>query len=98
MSLPHVKVSPPHSMPMTGRCNLYKKVWRETLKLSAWYLKALEAMPIDRTSPPECNLPFDFATRYLVGSKERLACSATLKHYIKIGSVQELPPETSDGL
>ena len=46
----------------------------------------------------ECNLPFDFATRYLVGSKERLACSATLKHYLKIGSVEELPPETSDGL
>ena len=82
----------------TGRCNLYKKVWRETLQLSAWHLKALETMPIDWTSPPKCNLPFDSAARYLVGSKERLACSATLEHYIKIGSVQELPPETSDGL
>ena len=25
--------------------------WLETLKLSAWYLKALQAMPIDWTSP-----------------------------------------------
>ena len=55
-------------------------------------------MPIDLTSPPECNLPFDSATRYSVGSKERLACSTTLEHYLKIGSVEELPPETSDGL
>jgi hypothetical protein len=55
-------------------------------------------MPIKWISPPETNLPFDFATRYPVGSKERLACSATLEHYIKIGSVQELPPETSDDL
>ena len=55
-------------------------------------------MPINWTSPPECNLPFDSATRYPVGSTERLACSATLEHYIKIGSVQELPLETSDGL
>ena len=80
-------VPPPHSMPVTGRCNLYKEVWRETLDLSAWHLKALEAMLIDWTFPPKCNLPFDFATRYLVGGKERLACSATLEHYIKIGSV-----------
>ena len=55
-------------------------------------------MPIDWTSPPECNLPFDSTTRYQVGSKERLACSATLEHYIKIGSVKELLAETSDGL
>ena len=27
-----------------------------------------------------------------------MACLATLEHYIKIGSVEELPPETSDGL
>ena len=57
-------------MPVTGQCNLYKKVWRKTFKLSAWHLKALEAMPIEWTSPPECNLPFDSATTYLVGSKE----------------------------
>ena len=57
--------------------------------LEAWHLKAL---------PPECNLPFDFATRYPLGTKEQLACSATLEHYLKIGSVDELPPETSDGL
>jgi len=85
-------------MPVTGRCNLFKKVWRDTLKLSPWHIKALEAMPIDWISPPETNRPFDSAIRYPVGSKERLACSATLEHYLKIGSVQELPPETSDGL
>ena len=55
-------------------------------------------MPIDWISPPETNLPFDSATRYLASSTERLACSGTLEHYLKIGSVQELPPETSDGL
>ena len=55
-------------------------------------------MPIDWTSPPEYNLPFDPASRYPVLSKERLVCSATLEHYIKIGSVKELPPETTDGL
>ena len=55
-------------------------------------------MPIDWTSPFECNLPFDFATMNLVGSKEQLACSATLEHYIEIGSVQKLAQETSDGL
>ena len=31
-------------------------------------------------------------------SEERLACSATLGHYIKISSVKEPPPETTDGL
>ena len=85
-------------MAVIGRCNLFRKVWRDTLKQSPWHLKALEAMPIDWISPPETNLPFDSATRYPVGSKERLACSATLEHYLKIGSVQELPPGTSDGL
>ena len=44
------------------------------------------------------NLPFDFASTYRVDNKERLACSATLKHYIKIGLVKELPSETFDGL
>ena len=33
MCLPRVVVPPPHSMPVTGRCNLFKKVWRDTLKL-----------------------------------------------------------------
>ena len=51
-------------------------------------------MLIEWISPQETNLPFDSA----IGSKERLACSATLKHYIKIRSVKELPPETSNGL
>ena len=85
-------------MLVTGHCNLYKKIWHETVKLFAWHLKVLEAMPIDWTSSPKCNLPFDFATRYPTGSKERLACSATLEHHIKIGSVQELPLETFNGL
>ena len=98
MCLPRVVVPPPHSTPVTGRCHLTNQVWREKLKLSAWHVKALQAMPIDWISPPETNLLFDSATRYPVGSKERLACSATLEHYIKIGSVEELPPETSDGL
>ena len=77
MCLPRVVVPPPHSMPVTGWCNLFKKVWRDTLKLSPWHIKALEAMPIDWISPPETNRPFDSAIRYPVGSKERLACSAT---------------------
>ena len=84
-------------MPVTGRCNLFKKVWQDTLKLSPWHIKALEAMPIDSIAPPETNRPFASAITYPVGSKKRLACSATLEHYLKIGSVQELPPETSDG-
>ena len=46
----------------------------------------------------ETNLLFDSATRYLVGSKKQLACLATLEHYIKIGSLRELPHETSEGL
>ena len=62
------------------------------------HTKALQAMSSEWISPPKTNLPFHFATRYPVGSKERLACSTTLEHYIKIGSVQELPVETSDGL
>ena len=48
--------------------------------------------------PPHSNVPFDSATRYLVGSKERPVCSATLEHYLEIGSVQELPLETSNSL
>jgi hypothetical protein len=88
----------PHSTPATGQCNRHKAVWRKNLKLSPWHLKALEAMPLDWISLPECNLPFDSASRYPVLSKERLACSATLEHYIKIGSFKELPPETTDGL
>ena len=98
MCLPRVVVPPPHSTPVTGRCHLHKQVWREKLKLSAWHIKALQAMPIEWISLPENNSPFDSATRYPVDSKERLACSKTLEHYIKIGSVEELPPETSDGL
>ena len=98
MCLPRVVVPPPHSTPATGRCHLFKQVWREKLKLSAWHIKALQAMPIEWISLPENNSLFDSATRYPVDSKERLACSKTLEHYIKIGSVEELPPETSDGL
>ena len=80
MYLPRMVVPPPHSMAVTGRCNLYKKVWRETLKLFAWHLTALQAMPIDWTSPPKCNLPLDW---YPVGSKEELACFEALEHYPK---------------
>ena len=98
MCLPRVVVPPPHSAPVTGRCHLLKQVWREKLKLSAWHIKALQAMPIEWISLPKTNLPFNSATRYPVGSKEQLACSATLEHYIKIGSVEQLPPETSNGL
>ena len=98
MCLPRVVVPPPHSTPVTGRCNLFKKVWADTLQLSPWHLKALEAMPIDWTSSPECNRPFDSSSRYPADSKERLACTKTLEHYLKIGSVQELSPEVSDGL
>ena len=54
-------------------------------------------MPIEWISPPETNLLFDSAARYPVGSKERMACLATPEHYIKIGSVKELPLEISDG-
>ena len=98
MCLPRVVVPPPHSTPVTGRCHLFKKVWADTLQLSPWHLKALEAMPIDWTSSPECNRPFDSSSRYPADSKERLACTKTLEHYLKIGSVQELSPEVSDGL
>ena len=87
MCLPRVVMPPPHSMPVIGRCNLFKKVWHDTLELTAWHLRALEAMPIDWISPSETNLPFDSATMYQVGSKEHLACSATLEHYLRIGSV-----------
>ena len=97
MCLPQVVAPPPHLSLVTSRCHPLKQVWREKLKLSTWHVKALQAMPIEWISPLEANLPFDSAARYPVGSKERLACSATLEHYIKIGSIEELPPETSDG-
>ena len=100
--MPHVPPSgggAPTSLDAShGPVQPFKKVWRDTLKLSPWHLKALEVMPIDWISPLETNLPFDSATRYPVGSEERLACSATLEHYLKIGSVQELPLETSGSL
>ena len=96
MSPPRVVVPPPHSTLVTGRCHLHKQVWWEKLKLSAWHIKAMQAMPIEWIYPPETNLPFDSAARNPAGSKERVACSATLEQYIKIGSVPELPPETSD--
>ena len=85
-------------MPVTGRSNLFKKVWRDALKFSPWHLEALKAMPIDWISPPKTNLPFDSATRYLVSSKERVAYFTTFEHYLKISSDHEFPPETSDGL
>ena len=42
-------------------------------------------MPIEWISFPEYNLPFDSIGGYPVLHKERLACLATLEHYIKIG-------------
>ena len=98
MYLPWVVVPPPYSQPVTGRCNLFRKVWVDTLELSPWHLKALEAMPIDSTSSPKWNRPFDSSIKYPAGSKERLACTKALHHYLKIGLVRELLPETSNGL
>ena len=46
---------------------------------------------------PETNLPFNYATRCLVDSKEGQGLLGTLEHCIKIGSVGELPLETFDG-
>ena len=46
----------------------------------------------------EINLRLDGVARYLDNSNEQLACSATLRHYPKIGSIKKLPPETSNGL
>ena len=60
---PRVVVPPPHLMPVTGRCNLCKKVWRETLQLSAQHLKALQVMPIEWISPVETNFPFACVAR-----------------------------------
>ena len=40
MCLSRVEVPSRHSMSVTGWSNLYKKVWREKLKLSAWHLRA----------------------------------------------------------
>ena len=36
--------------------------------------------------------------QYKPGSKEQLACSKTLQHYLDIQSVRVLSPDTSDGL
>ena len=47
---------------------------------------------------PETNLPFDRATRCLVGSKEQLACSATREHYPRSAlsrSYHHRPPTAS---
>ena len=63
MCLPRVVVPSPHSTPVTGRCNLHKKVWQGNFELSAWHIKARQAMPIEWISPLETNLPFDSATR-----------------------------------
>ena len=91
-------VPPPHSTLAAGWCNCHKAVWRENLKSSPWHLKVLEAIPIESISLRKCILPFDSASSYPVHSKERLACSATLKHYFEISSVKELPLEVTDGL
>ena len=53
---------------------------------------------IEWISTLETNLSFDSAPRYPIDNKERLACSATLEHYIKTGSIKEQPRKTSDRL
>ena len=40
----------------------------------------------------------DRSLRFPPGSKERLACTKTLQHYLTIGSVRPLPSDTQDGL
>ena len=69
----------------------------KTLRLSPWHLQALDGVPIDWDQPVPDNKPFDSALRFKPRSKERVACSKTLQHYLDIGSVRILPPDTTDG-
>ena len=72
----------------SGRIPHFKDRWIKTLCLSPWHLKALEGVPIDWEQP----LPNNKS-----GSKERVAGSKTLQHYLDIGSVRILPSDTTDG-
>ena len=58
-------VSPPHS-----RC---RRSSERNLKLSPWYLKALEAFRSNRSPPPETNLPFD-STNQVSSQEQRATC------------------------
>ena len=88
----------PHTLPVGGRLPHFKDQWNKTLRLSPWHLQALEGVPIDWEQAPPENTPFDSALRFPPGSKERLACTKTLQHYLTIGSVRPLPSDTRDGL
>ena len=91
----------PHSTPVGGRLAQFLPVWQKHLKLSRWHRRALtEGVPIEWIPGIDLgtNSPFDSALRYPVGSKERLACSKTLQHYIDIGAVEVLPSDTEGGL
>ena len=88
----------PHTLPVGGRLPHFKDRWNKTLRLSPWHLQALEGVPIDWEQAPPDNKPFDSALRFLPGSKELVACTKTLQHYLAIGSVRPLPADTTDGL
>ena len=89
---------PPHTLPVGGRLPHFKDRWNKTLLLSPWHLQALEGVPIDWERAPPENKPFDSALCFPPGSKERVACTKTLQHYLAIGSVRPLPADTTDGL
>ena len=88
----------PHTLPVGSRLLHFKDWWNKTLRLSPWHLQALEGVPIDWERAPPENKSFDSALRYPPGSKERVACTKTLQHYIAIGSARPLPSDTQDGL
>ena len=96
-----VVVPAPHSSQVGGRLQHFASVWKQNLQLSRWHIKALEeGVPIEwcQDFKPGTNKPFDSALRYRVGSKERQSCSQTLQHYLDIGAVEILPPDTQGGL
>ena len=88
----------PHTLPVGGRLPHFKDQWNKTLRLSSWHLQALEGVPIDWEQAPPKNTPFDSALRFPPGSKERVACTKTLQHYLAIGSVRPLPADTTDAV
>ena len=104
MSLPRVILPTPHPQQVRGRLKSFALVWKKHLALSKWHIRALEeGVPIDWLPDQlkelgSSNAPFDSALRYPKDSKERLACSKTLQHYISIGAVEVLPPDTHDGI
>ena len=85
-------------LPVGGRLLHFKDRWNKTLSLSPWHLQALEGVPIDWERATPENKPFDSTLRFPPGSKERVACTKTLQHYLAIGSVRPLPSDTRDGL